>query len=140
MQSWQIPNRTAESGVRTSPAMRGLKVAVVDDEHIVADTLAEILSLHGYQSKAIYSGEAAIEEAEGFGPEVVLIDFRMQGIDGIEASIQIRKRRPTCRIILFTASPMRHTIQKRISTLGFEFLHRPLHPWDVLTLLGSDGR
>jgi CheY-like chemotaxis protein len=140
MQNWQIPSEAADSGVRTSRAIRGPRVAVVDDEQIVADTLAEILSLHGYESKALYSGESAIEEVEGFRPEIVLIDVRMQGIDGVEAAIQIRKQRPSCRIILFTASPMRHSIQARISILGFEFLHRPLHPWDVLSLLGSDAR
>jgi CheY-like chemotaxis protein len=113
-------------------------VAVVDDEPIVADTLAEILSLHGYESKALYSGEAAVEEAEDSRPEIVLIDVRMPGIDGVEAAIQIRKLHPACRIILFTASPVRHAIEARISILGFEFLQRPLHPWDVLCLLQSD--
>jgi CheY-like chemotaxis protein len=140
MQNWQAPNKPAESGVRTYQAIRGPRVAVVDDEQIIADTLAEILSLHGYESKALYSGEAAIKEAEEFRPEIVLIDVRMQGIDGVEAAIQIRKQSPTCRIILFTASPMRHTIQARINVLGFEFLHRPLHPWDVLSLLASGAR
>jgi CheY-like chemotaxis protein len=140
MQNWQAPIESAESRYRTSQAIRGPRVAVVDDEEIVADTLAEILSLHGYESKALYSGEAAIEQAEKFRPEIVLMDVRMQDMDGIEAAIQIRKRRPTCRIILFTASIMRHTIQARIGILGFEFLHRPLHPWDVLSLLASGAR
>jgi CheY-like chemotaxis protein len=140
MQNGQAPIKSAESGYHTSKAIRGPRVAVVDDEQIVADTLAEILSLHGYESKALYSGEAAIEETEKFRPEIVLMDVRMQDMDGIEAAIQIRKQRPTCRIILFTASIMRQSIQARIGILGFEFLHRPLHPWDVLSLLGSAAR
>ena len=139
MQNWQVPNRSTESDARMSQVIRGPRVAVVDDEQIVADTLAEILSLHGYESKALYSGEAAIKEADEFWPEIVLSDVHMQGIDGVEAAIQIRKRCPTCRIILFTASPMRQIIQARISMLGFEFLQRPLHPWDVLSLLGRDA-
>ncbi len=132
MQNCEIPSRSAEPEVRQS---HGHRVAVVDDEHIVADTLAEILSLHGYEAKAHYSGEAAVEGAEEFRPETALIDVRMQGIDGVEAAIQIRKLHPKCRIILFTASPVRQPIQARIRLLGFEFLQRPLHPWDVLSLL-----
>jgi CheY-like chemotaxis protein len=135
MQNCQVLDQSAESGVRVSQAKCRPRVVVVDDEHIVADTLAEILSLHGYEAKALYSGEAAVEGAEEFKPETVLIDVRMQGIDGVEAAIQIRKLLPTCRIILFTASPVRHALQARISLLGFEFLQRPLHPWDVLSLL-----
>ena len=140
MQNWQVPKQPAEPEAHTFQETRGPRVAVVDDEQIVADTLAEILRLHGYESKALYSGEAAIEDADGFWPEIILSDVHMQGIDGVEAAIQIRKRCPACRIILFTASHMRHTIQARVSMLGFEFLHRPLHPWDVLSLLGRDAR
>ena len=140
MQSWKVPYNSAKSEVHMSQLIRGPRVAVVDDEHVVADTLAEILSLHGYEAKALYSGEAAIREADEFRPEIVLSDVYMQGIDGVEAAIQIRQRCPACRIILFTASSMRHTIQARIRILGFEFLHRPLHPWDVLALLGHDAR
>lgn len=135
MQNCQIPTRTAEPGFPAPQTEQRPRIVVVDDEHIVADTLAEILSLHGYESKALYSGEAAVAGAQEFRPEAVLIDVRMQGIDGVEAAIQIRKLHPACRIILFTASPVRHAIQARISSLGFEFLQRPLHPWDVLSLL-----
>jgi two-component system phosphoglycerate transport system response regulator PgtA len=140
MQNCQIPTESAESGVPVPQAIPRPRVAVVDDEHIVADTLAEILRLHGYESRALYSGEAAVEDAKEFMPGTVLIDVRMQGIDGVEASIRIKKLHPTCRIILFTASPVRQAIQARISILGFEFLQRPLHPWDVLSLLRNGVR
>ncbi len=116
------------------------RVAVVDDEHIVADTLAEILNNHGFQAKALYSGESAVDEVEVFRPQIILSDVRMGGIDGVEAAIRIRKLHPECRIILFTASPVRHSIHARIDLLGFEFIERPLHPQEVLALLANrDG-
>jgi DNA-binding NtrC family response regulator len=111
------------------------RVAVVDDEPILADTLAEILSNHGYEAKAHYSGESVVEGAGEFKPEVILSDVCMHGIDGIEAAIRIRKLDPKCRIILFTASPLHQSVHARISVLGFEFLERPLHPRDILALL-----
>jgi DNA-binding NtrC family response regulator len=116
------------------------RVAVVDDEHIIADTLAEILNSHGYQAKALYSGEAAVEDVHDFRPQIVLSDVRMGGMDGVEAAIRIRSLHPECRIILFTASPVRHSIHATIDRLGFEFIERPLHPQEVLALLnrGAD--
>jgi DNA-binding NtrC family response regulator len=111
------------------------RVAIVDDEHIIADTLAEILNSHGFQAKALYSGEAAVEDVHLFRPQIVLSDVRMGGIDGVEAAIQIRRLHPECRIILFTASPGRHSIHAKIDNLGFEFIERPLHPQEVLALL-----
>lgn len=114
------------------------RVAVIDDEHIVADTLAEILMLHGYEAKAYYNGESALADTREFCPEVVLSDVCMEGIGGIETSVRIRASHPECRIILFTASPVRCEIHQRIDELGFEFLQRPLHPWDVLVLLRAE--
>ena len=113
------------------------RVAVVDDEHIIADTLTEILNSHGFQAKALYSGEAAVEEVRDFRPQIVLSDVQMGGIDGIEAAMRIRRLYPECRIILFTASPVRHSIHVEIDRLGFEFIERPLHPQEVLALLSN---
>ena len=122
-----------------SPVMRTNvkpKVLVIDDEQIVADTLATILKLHGFNSKSFHSGEAALECVEGFHPDVVLSDIRMHKLDGIETAKRIRELHPECRIILFTATRVddstRHQI---IEELGFEFLERPLHPAEVLTRL-----
>ena len=110
---------------------------MVDDEHTVAYTLAEILNGHGFQARALYSGEAAVREVEDFRPQIVLSDVRMGGIDGVEAAIRIRRLLPDCRIILFTASPVRHLIHAKINLLGFEFIERPLHPQEVLALLAN---
>jgi DNA-binding NtrC family response regulator len=120
-----------------SESMSKARVAVVDDEHIIADTLAEILNNHGFQAKALYSGESAVEDVEDFRPQIVLSDVRMGGIDGVEAAIQIRRLHPECRIILFTSSPVRHSIHAKIDLLGFEFIERPLHPLEVLALLAN---
>ncbi len=122
----------------TNDPMLNLRIAVIDDEHIIADTLAEILKLRGYVAKAHYSGESAIADAQEFRPHVVLSDVRMENLDGIEAALRIREFQPECRMILFTASPVRKETYERISKLGFEFLARPLHPQEVLALL-RDG-
>jgi DNA-binding NtrC family response regulator len=121
-----------------SIAVHKPRVAVVDDERIIADTLAKILTIHGYEVKAHYSGESAVAGFGEFRPEIILSDVCMQGMNGIEAAIQIRKLHPECRIILFTASHSHHSIQARINVLGFEFLHRPLNPRKILALLRSD--
>jgi CheY-like chemotaxis protein len=134
-----IAMQPCRENMSTLPAK--LRIAVIDDEHIVADTLVEILNLHGYEAKAHYSGESVLADLEQFHPHVVLSDVRMERIDGIETAIRIRAVQPGCRIILFTASPVRRRIYERIRDLGFEFLERPLHPSEVLALLrgGSQG-
>ena len=115
------------------------RVIVIDDEHIIADTLSEILKLHGYEAKAHYDGESALAEAKKFGPHVVLSDIRMQKMDGIETALRFREAYPECRIILFTASPLRADLYERICDLGFEFLQRPLHPREVVAVVRQDA-
>jgi CheY-like chemotaxis protein len=111
------------------------KVLVIDDERVVADTLAEVLRLNGFAPVALYSGEEAIEFAGRFRPDIVLSDIRMNQVDGIEAARAIRKLHPECRVILFTASQVDEKTRQTIDGLGFELLQRPLHPQHVLSRL-----
>jgi len=118
---------TAESGKRT--------VLVIDDDRVLADTLAEILRLNGFQPVALYSGEEAIELVERLRPDIVLSDIRMSQINGIETAERIRRLHPECRVILFTAQAVPTAMRQQIHRLKFELLQRPLHPEAVLKAL-----
>ena len=111
------------------------KVLVIDDDRMVADTLAEILRLHGFTPIALYSGEEAISFVERFQPDIVLSDIRMHQVNGIEAAQAIRLLHPECRVILFTASSLNTRTRQAIERSGFEILQRPLHPKHVLSTL-----
>src|SRR3569623_407437 len=50
------------------------KVLVVDDERVIADTLAMILNQSGFQATAVYSGEAALETASTYKPDMLIAD------------------------------------------------------------------
>ena len=110
-------------------------VLVIDDDRVLADTLAQILRLNGFQPVALYSGEEAIELVERLQPDIVLSDIRMSRVDGIEAAKRIRALHPECRVILFTAHPVSSAMKHMIHGLEFELLQRPLHPEEVLTTL-----
>ena len=113
----------------------GSTVLVIDDDRVLADTLAEILRRHGYKPVALYSGEEALELAQRFRPDVVLSDIRMSRMDGVETARRIRSLHPDCRVILFTAHTVSAALRQTIHELGFQFLKRPLRPEDVLTAL-----
>lgn len=113
------------------------KVLVIDDEHVIADTLATILGMNGFETTALYSGEEAMEWVETFRPNIVLSDIRMKQVSGLDTAIHIRRRHPECRVILFSASTITESVRLKIENLGFDLLQRPLHPRDVLTHLQS---
>ena len=65
------------------------KILVIDDQHLIANTLAQILNQNGYDAAPVYSGEEALEEVNRFEPDVVLSDVRMHKLDGIQTAMHI---------------------------------------------------
>ncbi len=93
---------TNQNATETARAARAT-ILVVDDERNMRDTLAEILEADGYQVETADSGEAAVERCDQRTFDVVLMDVRMPGINGVEAFRRIRSHNPTARVILMSA-------------------------------------
>src|SRR3982074_3968953 len=78
------------------------RVVVADDEQVIANTLAIILNQAGFEARAVFSGEKAVESLESFQPDMLISDVIMTGMTGIEAAIITRNRLPKCKILLFS--------------------------------------
>jgi CheY-like chemotaxis protein len=109
-------------------------VLVVDDESVIADTLAEILSRSGYKGIAVYDGDSALESALLTPPEMLITDVVLPGMTGIELAIKMRRIFPDCKIILFSgqASTADLLASARADGHHFTLLNKPLHPHDLL--------
>lgn len=117
------------------------KVLVADDEHVIADTLAIILNQSGFEAKAVYSGEKAVETASEWKPDMLISDVIMTDLTGIDAAIQIRSLLPDCKILLFSGQAATADLLDRARGQGheFEILAKPVHPQDLLARLrGSE--
>jgi len=115
------------------------RVLVVDDEQVIADTLAKILDLNGYDASAVYTGTAAVESARALKPDLVISDVIMPDMNGIEAAISIRGFLPTCKILLFSGQAATADLLENARAQGheFEILAKPVHPADLLAKLKS---
>ncbi len=113
------------------------KVLVVDDERVIADTLAIILNQHGFEASAVYTGTAAVERAKSVRPDLVISDVIMPDMNGIEAAIHIRKFLPGCKILLFSGQAATADLLENALAQGheFEILAKPVHPQDLLSKL-----
>jgi CheY-like chemotaxis protein len=109
-------------------------VLVVDDESVIADTLAEILTRSGYTGVAEYDGDSALETALLMPPEMLITDVVLPGMTGIELAITVRRIFPDCKIILFSgqASTADLLASARADGHHFTLLNKPLHPQDLL--------
>src|ERR1700761_5987578 len=115
------------------------RVLVADDERVIADTLAIILNQSGFEAKAVYSGEKAVETAAEWKPEMLISDVIMTDLNGIDAAIKIRSLLPSCKILLFSGQAATADLLDRARTQGheFEILAKPVHPQDLLARLRS---
>ena len=120
----------------SSPASKP-RVLVADDEQVIANTLAIILNQAGFEARAVYSGEKAIELLDEFQPDMLISDVIMTGMTGIEAAIEIRSRLPHCKILLFSGQAATADLLERARSQGheFEILAKPIHPTDLLAKL-----
>ena len=113
------------------------KVLVADDEQVIADTLAMILNQSGFEARAVYSGEGALELARSFAPDMLISDVIMADLNGIDAAIQFRVLLPKIKILLFSGQAATADLLEKARTKGYEFeiLAKPVHPQDLLNKL-----
>ena len=113
------------------------KILVADDERVIADTLAAILNLGGFEARAAYSCTQALEIAPVFRPDLLIFDVIMDEMSGIEAAVRIKAMLPDIRVFLLsgqTATP--EMLEKENANgYGFEVITKPVHPRDLIARL-----
>ena len=81
-----------------------VRVLVVDDTDHVRSMLVDMLELDGFEVVGeAASGRAAVDAAGDHDPDVIVMDYKMPGMDGLSAAREIRTTRPQQGIILYTA-------------------------------------
>jgi PAS domain S-box-containing protein len=121
------------------PRATGLRVVVADDNRDAADTLAMMVRLMGHEVRIARDGQEAVEAAEAFRPDVVLLDIGMPRLNGYDAARRLRDR-PWGRDLLLVAVTGwgQEEDRRRSKEAGFEHhLVKPASPAALEKLLGS---
>lgn len=117
-----------------------VKIIVIDDESLIAETVVEILNEEGFQATSVSSGSSAIELAKTLRPAIVLSDVIMPGLNGIETGIKIREIVPECRVILFSgqAATVDLLEHAREQNQRFDILAKPIKPEHLIRVIRSN--
>ncbi|HYD75850.1 hybrid sensor histidine kinase/response regulator [Ramlibacter sp.] len=119
---------------------RRLRVLVADDNHDAAQTLAVLLEVMGHQARIAADGEEAVELAESFRPDAVLLDIGMPRLDGYAAAQRIREKWPGTLLVAVTGWGRREDVQQAVAA-GFDHhLVKPVGPEQLARLLSGDVR
>ncbi len=114
------------------------RILVVDDCHYVADAAARLIAVCGYETKAVYDGREAIEQAVSFAPDMVLMDIGMPELDGYEAAARIRGGGGNNNVLLVAVTCFdQEQDRQRAYASGFD-LHvpKPVSFTTIVRLLG----
>jgi DNA-binding response OmpR family regulator len=114
-------------------------VLIVDDEQIIADTLAAILRRSGFTAMATYQGSTALEIARNSPPDLLLTDVAMPGMSGIDLAIAIRQSFLHCKVLLFSGQASTTDLLTNARDAGHDFvcLQKPLHPKELLARISE---
>jgi len=118
-------------------------VLIVDDDQAIADTLAVIFRMHGYDARVAYSAEAAIESIASCVPDLALLDVNLPGMNGIDLAIVLKDNHPECHLLLVSGHASTQGLLAEAAKKGhiFDILTKPIHPTLILErvkgLLGS---
>jgi CheY-like chemotaxis protein len=115
------------------------RVLVVDNESVIADTVAKILSMSGIPAIAAYDGNEALGTALLKPPELLLTDVVLPGMSGIDLAITIKRVYPECKILLFSGLATTANLLAKAHRAGHRFplLNKPVPPQELLATVAE---
>ena len=113
------------------PPIPQARILIVEDEAMTRKAIVRALSLLGYRADPAGSGSEALETLRTLSYDVMLLDLRMPGIDGVEVMRRVRDSHPNLQVIIFTAYA---TVESAIEALragAIEYLLKPCSIPDI---------
>ena len=102
------------------------KVLLVDDEREFVQTLSERLLMRDVGSAVAYDGESALQMISQDEPEVMILDLKMPGIDGIEVLRRVKSTNPEIEVIILTGHGSEADRQICMDLGAFAYLQKPV--------------
>ncbi len=107
------------------------RILIVDDETAIRESLKDWLLEDGYTIDLASCGEDAVAMAEKKNWDIILLDLKMPGMDGLETMEKLKEARPETEILMMTAFATIDTAVKAIKQGAFDYLVKPFDPDEV---------
>ncbi len=107
-------------------------ILVVDDENVARQSLTEILKLEGYNVVSVPNGQAAVEHVRTHPVDLMVVDLRMPGMDGLQVIQVVNQVAPDTEVILLTAHGSTDSAIQALRLRVHDYLTKPAAPAQVL--------
>jgi DNA-binding NtrC family response regulator len=129
-----VPARVAQPG----KTMRKLDIQIVDDDRDLAESLAEFMELGGHYVRRAHSGTEAIEQFRDSRFDLVFMDIKMPGMDGVDTLIEMKSIRPHADVVLMSGYSVQDRIDKALAVGAQQVLRKPLDLARISSILDAE--
>jgi len=105
--------------------MKDAKILLVDDETVFANNMSKLLNRRGYQVTAVNSGDAALQALTNNSFDVMVLDLKMPGMDGIATMHEMRKLGLFTEVLVLTGHGSIDTALEAIQLGAYDYLTKP---------------
>src|SRR5210317_643506 len=106
--------------------MKDIKVLLVDDEQKFVEALSERLQMRDMENETVYDGEEALSFVDDKEPDVMVLDLKMPGIDGMEVLRRVKKKFPGIQVIILTGHGTDRDEEESRRIGVFDYLKKPV--------------
>jgi DNA-binding NtrC family response regulator len=106
--------------------MEKFRLMVVDDEVDFLETIVKRLQARGIDVTGVESGYQALEVLDQRSPDVIILDVKMPGMDGIETLRQIKKKKPLTEVIMLTGHASVESGIQGMQLGAFDYVMKPI--------------
>ena len=111
------------------------RVLVIDDDRDHAESIADILSMRGHSVEAAFSGEQGVEIFRQEDFDIVFMDVKLPGMNGVETFFEFKKIRPDARVMMMTGFSVEQLITQALENGALGVLRKPFAIQDLLHVL-----
>jgi two-component system response regulator HydG len=111
------------------------RVFIIDDDHDHAESIADVLEQRGYEVEVAWSGEDGARRFSEAEFDLILMDVKLPGMNGVETFAEFRKIRPDARVVMMTGYSVEQLLAQAVEDGALGVLRKPFPIVDLLDML-----
>jgi DNA-binding NtrC family response regulator len=108
---------------------------IIDDDQANCLLIQRIFGAEGFEVTAVHDGQSGIERARSHPPEVILLDLRLPGVDGLEVLARLKQEVPALPVVMLTAHQDIKTAVRATQLGAFDYLTKPFHNEEIVVVV-----
>jgi DNA-binding NtrC family response regulator len=113
------------------------RILLVDDEKNIRLTLSHVLETEGYQVATAVNGEDALQQMQEQEYDLLLLDLKMPGIDGMAVLHRVVELYPNTKVVIVTAHGTVENAVEAVKLGAIDFIQKPFSPQEIRTLVAQ---